>query len=331
MRKGTILFFVFLLFVPVIAGCAKPPSGTVQQIQAETAAAHASGEFIRTQPQTQCHRDPAEQQKRQAAEPASPPVQPAEPEEPLPDPGDESPVIPTVEINSASSHFDFALFEQLTAQAPATNVVLSPLSVRMALAMAYNGSDGAAKEAMAEVLDFDGLTLDEVNSMMEDLSQGQQDESVQLEIANSFWGQEEERFYEAIVQACRDYYGAELQRVDFKDPGVVQLINAWADEKTHGKIPVIVPDYEMIKYNRFAWMNAIYFKAAWASQFKEGLTSEEDFILPDGQRIKVPLMRQSEKLAYLENEDFQAVCLPYKGGRLGMYAVSYTHLRAHET
>jgi serine protease inhibitor len=314
MRKSLILFFVFLLFLPVIAGCAKPPAAKVEEGRSNSIKAQEAGEYLKPQARSEVGREQEEQVEAQPAEP----IQPVQPAEAAPDP---SPDIPTVEIVSASSDFDFDLLEQVIAKDPTGNVVISPLSVRMALAMAYNGADGAAKEAMADVLDFEGMSLEDVNIMMYSLlsSLGQQGEDVQLEIANSFWGQEEENFYDDIVQSCRDCYGAELQRVDFRDPGVVQVINGWANEKTHGKIPVIVPEHELIKDNVFAWMNAVYLKAAWTFQFMEERTREEDFILPDGQRIKVPLMRQSAKLEYLENEDFQAVCLPYEGGRMGMY------------
>ena len=63
--------------------------------------------------------------------------------------------------------FDFALFKEVSGGVPG-NVVLSPLSARMALAMAYNGASDEVAGEMAYVLDFEGMDLDDVRVVMGD-------------------------------------------------------------------------------------------------------------------------------------------------------------------
>lgn len=58
-------------------------------------------------------------------------------------------------------------------------------------------------------------------------------------------------------------------------------------------------------------INAIYFKGSWTYEFAEKQTAYKTFHLADGTTKEVPLMRLQEDLAYMENEDFQAVTLPY--------------------
>lgn len=325
-KRLSILCIALSLLVPMIAGCGRAPmSERVTREGIPEGDWLALSDFIKAASDTEAERGPS-----QANTLPGEPVQPREtrpnpsdqsPVIPLPDPQEQPSDIPVMEISSASRDFDFNLLKQAVTESSSSNVVLSPFSVRMALAMAYNGAGGPAEEAMAEVLDFEGSSLEEVNVMMHDLllSLRQQEEELQLEIANSFWGQKEETFFDDLIQACRDHYGAELQRVDFKDPEIVQVINDWAKDNTHGRIPQIVSDHKLIEDNLAAWMNAVYFKAKWTLQFDEDSTRDDDFILADGRRIKVPLMRKSAELEYLENEDFQAVCLPYGDRRMGMY------------
>lgn len=68
-------------------------------------------------------------------------------------------------------------------------------------------------------------------------------------------------------------------------------------------------------------LNAIYFKGTWTYEFDKNPTQEKDFTLFDQSIKKHPLMEQERKdFFYVENNDFQAVNLPYgENKRLSMY------------
>jgi serine protease inhibitor len=301
------------LFTPLISSCgSRAPNVEVESKRYQKDAVHDTGEYIELHPENDVH---AEEEAQNVAPEGIETVQPP------PDADEESLPVSVQGIDDASCDFDFNLFRQSVAEDRDSNVVLSSFSIRMALAMAYNGADGLAEEAMARVLDFEGLSLQEVNGMMRDLllSLRRQDESALVEIANSFWEQEGEDFYDELVQSCRDYYQAEIQSVDFKDPHTVKVINDWARTKTHDRIDVIIPNHDLIKDNLFAWMNAVYFKAQWTLQFDETHTCDEDFILPDARTVRIPTMHKSGNFSYQENEDFQAIGLPYGQGETSMY------------
>ena len=63
------------------------------------------------------------------------------------------------ELRAESAGFGFGLFRQVAAQDPGSNVVLSSVSAKLALAMAYNGAVGDTAQAMANVLDLEGKGL----------------------------------------------------------------------------------------------------------------------------------------------------------------------------
>src|SRR5215813_11130976 len=64
---------------------------------------------------------------------------------------------------AANNRFGFELFNQLQLKDQGKNVFYSPLSVALALSMAYNGAAGETKEAMRRTLKTEGLGLNELN------------------------------------------------------------------------------------------------------------------------------------------------------------------------
>ncbi len=66
--------------------------------------------------------------------------------------------------------------------------------------------------------------------------------------------------------------------------------------------------------------NAVYFKANWSSRFRASDTRNETFHAPNGTVI-VPMMHQTGEFPYFENDDLQALELPYEGERLGMLII----------
>ena len=64
--------------------------------------------------------------------------------------------------------------------------------------------------------------------------------------------------------------------------------------------------------------DAIYFNASWSYPFNEAGTREHPFHLLDGRVVNVPMMRLEEDLLYAAGDGYQAVDLPYVGGKLSM-------------
>jgi serine protease inhibitor len=62
------------------------------------------------------------------------------------------------------THNDFGLelLQSVFEKEDAPNVMISPASVSIALGMAYNGAETSTKQAFEEVLNYEGLTREEV-------------------------------------------------------------------------------------------------------------------------------------------------------------------------
>jgi serpin B len=140
----------------------------------------------------------------------------------------------------------------------------------------------------------------------------------QLNIANSTWGQKDYGFLPAYLDLLAQQYGAGLRLVDFAGAPEVsrQTINDWVSQETQEKIKDLFPQGAIDDRTRLVLVNAIYFKASWMSVFSDKNTKEDVFYLKDGGQVRVPMMVSSYSATHYERgDDFQAVGLPYAGGK----------------
>lgn len=214
----------------------------------------------------------------------------------------------------ADNSFAFKLFKEINEQEgeKGDNIFISPYSVAMALGMLYNGADGSTREEMESMLELSGMTLQEVNEsyrgLMEYLTH--QDSKVALEIANSIWYRNGFPVKQSFVDANQDYFDALVRGLDFSATDAAETINAWVDEKTHGKIEEIVDDPIAGGVVMFL-INAVYFKGSWKYEFNKERTRDALFSPGDGDAITCPTMSQEEEFRFAYTEDFQAIDLPY--------------------
>ncbi|MGG6238242.1 serpin family protein [Nodosilinea sp. AN01ver1] len=234
-----------------------------------------------------------------------------------------SPAAPAMnqELIQAQLDFGLALFEQLRQETPDENVLVSPTSVALALAMAYNGASGETQMAIADALKIQGLDIDQLNAGNQALTQhlSQIDPEVALEIANSLWVNENLPVRADYIERMQTTYGAEVAALNFGLPAAADRINAWVKAQTRDRIPTIVD--QLSADQLLVLVNAVYFKGAWSEAFEPDQTRDRPFTLANGDTIQHPLMAQTGDYLYLENDQFQAVSLPYGSGSLSFEVI----------
>lgn len=211
----------------------------------------------------------------------------------------------------ANNSFGVKLLQTLAKQDGKSNIVISPLSLSVALQMTYNGADGATAKAMAQALEVKNLSrtaLNQENAALLALL-AEPTSGVELHIANSLWTRQTLTPLPDFVQRNQSYYKATLGDLS----GGADAINGWVSQQTNAKIPTIVTPADVSKSEAIL-ANAVYFKGAWAKAFKTPDTKTEKFTPESGQAQEVPLMKQSGRFRYFENEKYQAVGLPYRQG-----------------
>jgi serpin B len=215
------------------------------------------------------------------------------------------------------------------------NLICSPYSVLVALAMVRNGAQGQTADEIDHVLHAPALA--QMNSGLNALQRlvtsragyrGQGDDGamvrVILDVANSLWGQRGEDWRPGFLDALARDYGAGMHVVDYeKDPERARTeINRWTSGRTHGRIPRLFPERSIDQSTRLVLANAVYFKAPWATPFEKESTQPGQFTRADGTQLTVPMMNALVKTAgYAKGPGWQALRLPYKGEQLAMAIV----------
>lgn len=216
------------------------------------------------------------------------------------------------ELIESSNKFGFELFQHLNDVAPDNqNLMISPLSVSIALGMAYNGADGITKQEMEQTLGYTGLSVNSINNIYKDLIDDLSisTDSFANEIANSIWIRNEFPVLQDFIDMNIAYYYAEVSNMDFNAPETVDSINSWVADKTHDKIKEVID--EISPQAVMFLINAIYFNANWKYEFDPEDTESQSFYLEDGGTASVDMMQQKSKLKYKEADMYAAVELPY--------------------
>jgi len=223
------------------------------------------------------------------------------------------------EVVTSANRFAFDLFKPVVAgEEQGTNIMISPFSITSALSMTLNGAAGETFDAVKASLRYDAMSLDEVNDTYRKLVSEMVpvDERVVMEIANSVWVENQFPVKDEFIEALKKWYLAEARNFSVSDPGSVNIINGWIEEKTHDRIQKMIsrldPDLAMLL------INAVYFNGKWKHQFDPELTTDRPFYISSGDPVNVPMMYQKEKFAVSSTDRVTLAELPYGQGNYSM-------------
>ena len=225
------------------------------------------------------------------------------------------------ELVAGNTEFAFDLYQAI--RGTKGNLLYSPYSVSLALAMTYAGARGTTEEQMAEVLHF-ALPQEDFHPALQTLSlvvaSRSADPKVQLTIANSLWVQTGYLFLPAFLDVLTENYDAAPKDVDFLGAPLeaCHAINDWVSRATEGKIKNLLTPAAIKPLTQLILANAIYFKADWLHQFSKAATRDASFYLLDGSEVIVSMMVQREDFRYTSGAGFQAIELPYISENMSM-------------
>ena len=219
----------------------------------------------------------------------------------------------SAQVVEADNQFGTELFTQLAAKQNAdSNLMISPLSISLALAMAWNGASGETKTQMEEVLHKNGFTTEEINQSYFSLVSAlySHDPKVNLSIANAIFYRQDYPVKNNFLLANQIYYNAEVEGLDFmKTTSSLNTINDWVKEKTKNKIKTIL---DQISARDIMYLiNAVYFNGKWTWQFEKNETKNKNFTLANGTSVQVPTMTIKKSFSYTEEENVEILELPY--------------------
>jgi serpin B len=197
------------------------------------------------------------------------------------------------------------------------NIVISPLSIGITLAMGFAAAAGETAEEMARVLDVGAVrsTFFKANAdLLHHYGAGEAPEEHRLRLANALVLTQHG---DCVAKSFRELLATSFAAEIFQ--GDVALVNQWIAQKTEGKIEhalnSLPPDDIAVL------INAIYFKAPWAREFNPDLTRDIAFFLSEHDEVDVKMMRADRDYAVVRGAGYRAVRLPYKPPSMGMIIV----------
>jgi serine protease inhibitor len=218
---------------------------------------------------------------------------------------------------------------------PASNAVVSPLSIAYAFAMARAGARGETADQIDAVLRY---PADGVHAAFNAITRGLvttagppprtspsatrtpgESEPPVLSIANGLFVQKGVRVEEEFLRILASHYGAGAQAVDFTSPTAIEIIDAWVREQTADRIKKLFD--QLGPETKVVLGNAVYLKADWAHPFAPGATTTESFTRADGSTVRAPMMHLQGDLRYATSDTWQAVELPYADSRIAMWVL----------
>ena len=206
------------------------------------------------------------------------------------------------------------LFQSSVLESKDENVLISPLSIQLALAMTANGADGDTKAEMEALLGGE-ISLEDLNeylySYVNNLPSA---EKYKLQIANSIWFRDDEgrlQVEKDFLQKNANYYGAQAYKAVFDDQ-TLKDINNWVKDHTDGMIDSILDqiDEDAVMY----LINALVFDAEWQHVYDKSDVYKGKFTNIGGTEKQVDMMH-SEETVYLQDENAIGFMKPYSGSK----------------
>lgn len=233
-------------------------------------------------------------------------------------------------LSADNAAFAFSVYGNL--KNASGNLVFSPISVSLALAMAYAGAAGDTASEMATALQFSlpperlppaFNALDLALAARGEGFLGTDGGPMRLQMINSVWGEKTYSFKSEYLDTLALNYGAGVNLVDFvgSPEASRQLINAWVAQQTEGKIAALLPQGAINNGTVLTLTNVVYLNAAWKYPFPPENTHDGPFARLDGSQVTVKMMSNAGAISALATPDLKAAALPYQDTRLSLLVV----------
>lgn len=237
-----------------------------------------------------------------------------------------SPVAISAQDANPVAVFSQQLMEQALKEARnmgAENVVLSPVSVYLALLVTANVESADHQASFEQVLSIpkqQWLTTGE--QWMRQLNW--EKEGAKVRASNSMWldagiSMEQEVLDQLAGKLYTDVYQGDLQGEQ-----IVEAINAWVDHETEGMIQKFRQDpYEQAVMRSI--LNAVYMEGKWLDEFSPSDVKEKIFYTADGKEVTTDFLTDFLcRHRYIKTEEMDGVVLPYRDENLVFVALRPT-------
>ncbi|KRX69111.1 Serpin B9, partial [Trichinella sp. T6] len=225
------------------------------------------------------------------------------------------------EIAKPLADFAYSLYQL----EEAGNVFFSPVSIFLALAMVFFGSNGNTNTQLLNVMFKAGWKKNHTKMAMQSLvSSLTIDEyyDASLKLANRLYADVHYPILPSFLEDVKKYLSSDLVSVNFGDTEAARLqINNWVSNQTNHKINDLLQSGTVEANTCLIAVNAIYFKASWDNVFDEKYTKPRKFYTTPHSSIEIPMMTHTDGYSYYETKDYQLLGMDYYPDYLKMFVL----------
>lgn len=219
-------------------------------------------------------------------------------------------------FRDASNSFGIEVFRNVYKDALGKDVICSPFSLSMALAMSAQGAKADTWNQFAAVLNWGNASKEDIADYYKAMISGlaKADPAVGFGNESSVWITSNYVIKPDYKKTLSSYFSAESYETDFSKAASVDLINNWVASKTEGKITQMLT--ELDPQTRLLLLNALLFKGPWS--YETTKAKKDKFYGNAGESQKDFFDMSCEIIGYEKRERYEVFRLPYGNGSYDM-------------
>ena len=207
-------------------------------------------------------------------------------------------------IHNRFNDFSWNTFSEIFSKKKDANLLVSPLSLNQNIMMLSNGLKGETREEILKAFGISDFSLEEINSYILQLNEGLNgaDSRTKYRTNNAIWHDNSMSVQQEFKENISGVYNTEIFPA-MMNTQTLDSINAWASEKTFGRIKNMVENWGP---NIVAiMMNTVYFRGLWTEELPDKQINDGEFINENGETEQARMVSYPKVSLYAEGETYQ--------------------------
>ncbi|EFN84891.1 Uncharacterized serpin-like protein TK1782 [Harpegnathos saltator] len=221
--------------------------------------------------------------------------------------------------------FDWMLFKNL-AKANSGNVLISPISIKLALVLLFEGAQEQTAYELANVLQLP-VSTSAIRERFSGILRSLQTPSpaYTLNVGSRFYIDNNVQIRQRYAATIKSFYNTDVFNANMTDVhAVASKVNSWISNITDGHLEKLISNENSLEDSVMLIANGLYFKGAWRRKyFAPEQTRVSKFHINPNVSVNVPYMHSVDRFYYVESSKLNAKILriPYDGSKFAMYII----------
>ena len=207
-------------------------------------------------------------------------------------------------IHNRFNDFSWNTFSEIFSKKKDANLLFSPLSLNQNIMMLSNGLKGETREEILKAFGISDCSLEEINSYILQLNEGLNgaDSRTKYRTNNAIWHDNSMSVQQEFKENISEVYETDIFPAMMNNQ-TLDSINAWANEKTFGRIKNMVKN---LGPNTVAiMMNTVYFRGLWTEELPDKQINDGEFINENGETEQTRMVWYPKYALYAEGNTYQ--------------------------